>query len=201
LIDKIRGGGTPSTQNPEYWDGPLPWVSPKDMKSTYISKTQDYVTNLALTNSVIELVSPNSILIVVRSGILKHTLPVCINSVPVTINQDLKALTLNSDTEAKFLRYVLKAYEKEVLNFCSKIGATVDSIEIEELLNFMIVLPPRAEQEKISIQLDLQVSSIDAVVQAVKKVIAKLQEYRAALITSAVTGQIDVRAAVTAEAA
>lgn len=201
LIDRIRGGGTPSTQNPEYWDGPLPWVSPKDMKSTYISKTQDYVTELALKHSAIELVSPGSILIVVRSGILKHTFPVSINSVTVTINQDLKALTPNSDTEAKFLLYVLKAYEAEILNFCSKIGATVDSIEIEDLLNFIVVLPPRIEQERISAQLDLQVSKLDAVEKAVKKATAKLQEYRAAIITAAVTGQIDVRAAVTAETA
>lgn len=201
LIDKIRGGGTPSTQTPEYWDGPLPWVSPKDMKSTYISKTQDYVTELALKHSVIELVSPGSILIVVRSGILKHTFPACINIVPVTINQDLKALTPKANTEAKFLRYLLKAYEKDILNFCSKIGATVDSIEIDDLLNFVLVLPPLKEQEEISSYLDLEVSKLDAVTKAVKKAIAKLQEYRAALITAAVTGQIDVRAAVTAEAA
>jgi hypothetical protein len=51
LVSRIIGGGTPSTENAEYWNGNIPWVPPKDMKADRISLTQDYVTYLALKES------------------------------------------------------------------------------------------------------------------------------------------------------
>ena len=82
----IFGGGTPSKSHPEYFTGTIPWVSPKDMKSTVIRDSIDHITEEAIANSTTNLVPVNSVLMVIRSGILKHSLPVAINSIPVTIN-------------------------------------------------------------------------------------------------------------------
>ena len=62
------------------------------MKSKVISKTEDYITTLGVNNSSTKLIKEKSLLMVVRSGILQHTIPISFNSVPVTINQDLKFL-------------------------------------------------------------------------------------------------------------
>lgn len=70
------GGGTPSKDEPKYWNGDIPWVSPKDMKMEIILDTEDHVTNLGVLNSTVTLVPSGCVLLVVRSGILKHTIPV-----------------------------------------------------------------------------------------------------------------------------
>lgn len=72
-----QGGGTPDKSNAAYWTGgSIPWVSPKDMKRFYISEAEDQITEAALAGSSANLVAANSVLLVTRSGILKHTLPV-----------------------------------------------------------------------------------------------------------------------------
>ena len=82
----ILGGGTPAKGQQEYFTGTIPWVTPKDMKSSTISDSIDHITEEAIAHSSTNLVPENSVLMVIRSGILKHTLPVAINRVPVTIN-------------------------------------------------------------------------------------------------------------------
>ncbi len=187
LVKSIRGGGTPSTNNPEFWDGPLPWVSPKDMKADRITKTEDYVTTLAVASSSTELVAPNSVLLVVRSGILKHTLPVAINTVEVTLNQDMKALTPMPEILPNYLALLLKGMQSEVLNFCTKISATVDSIEMDDLVNFPLSLPPLPEQHAIAAFLDARTAHLDGLIARKEALLTLLAEQRAARITRAVT--------------
>ena len=61
---------------PAYWDGAIPWVSPKDMKSAVIEDTEDHITDAGLKSSPCGLVQPDALLMVVRSGILQNKLPV-----------------------------------------------------------------------------------------------------------------------------
>jgi type I restriction enzyme S subunit len=71
-VGRWFGGGTPSKANPHFWTGgKIPWVSPKDMKF-------DLITEDAVAQSATNLVEAGSILIVVRSGILQHTIPVAV---------------------------------------------------------------------------------------------------------------------------
>jgi len=69
----ISGGGTPNRARPEYYGGPIPWVTPKDMKSWEIHQSQETITELGLKESTSRLVPAGSVLIVIRSGVLKHT--------------------------------------------------------------------------------------------------------------------------------
>jgi type I restriction enzyme S subunit len=78
----FSGGGTPSKDNLSYWiGGDIPWVSPKDMKSFWISDSQDKVTEMAVRESSTNFVQAGSLLMVVRSGILQRTIPIAINRV------------------------------------------------------------------------------------------------------------------------
>ena len=144
----IFGGGTPSKSYPEYFAGSIPWVSPKDMKSSVISDSIDHITEEAITHSTTNLVPANSVLMVIRSGILKHTLPVAINSVPVTINQDMKAFVPNESIKAAFLMHYFKAVENDVLSGVH--GVTADNIDFKAFQKRTIIVPPLVLQEQFA---------------------------------------------------
>lgn len=140
VCQSIYGGGTPSKKIKEYYMGTIPWVTSKDMKSDVIVDSIEHITEVAIDNSSTKIIPPESVLIVIRSGILKHTLPVCINKSKVTINQDLKALVLDERCKAIYLQYLLKALEKDILSGVRAV--TADNIEFNSLKKRKIPIPP-----------------------------------------------------------
>lgn len=144
----IFGGGTPSKSHPEYFTGSIPWVSPKDMKFSVISDSIDHITEEAIAHSTTNLVPANSVLMVIRSGILKHTLPVAINSVPVTINQDMKAFVPSEAVKTAFLMHYFKAIENDVLSGVR--GVTADNIDFKAFQKRTIIVPPLVLQEQFA---------------------------------------------------
>ena len=139
------GGGTPSKANPAYWNGPIPWVSPKDMKTQVIWETVDGITTEAIERSSARRVPPKSVLIVTRSGILAHSLPVAVTAVESTLNQDLKALNPPCGIVPDYIAWGLRACEQRILNTCRKGGTTVHSIEMPRSLRFRT---PRCPNER-----------------------------------------------------
>ena len=146
VCSRIYGGGTPSKSHPEYFEGSIPWVSPKDMKSDVITDSIDHITKEAIANSTTNLVQEGSVLMVIRSGILKHDLPVSINAVPVTINQDMKAFVPGENITASFLRNYFKAIELDVL--AGVRGVTADNIDFKAFQHRKIIVPPIHLQEE-----------------------------------------------------
>ena len=140
VCQSIYGGGTPSKKIKEYYMGTIPWVTSKDMKSDIIVDSIEHITQEAIDNSSTKIIPPESVLIVIRSGILKHTLPVCINKSKVTINQDLKALVLDERCKGIYLQYLLKALEKDILSGVRAV--TADNIEFNSLKKREIPIPP-----------------------------------------------------------
>lgn len=187
------GGGTPNTGKPEYWNGDIPWVSPKDMKSDFIEATEDYLTEIGVAESATKIVPVDSVLIVVRSGILRHTIPVARNTVQVSLNQDMKALVANERLRPGFIHWFISGLQEGLLPIWSKQGCTVESIEMDYMSNTVIPLPPVEEQDAILEKILEITSRLDAQAEKVTAVISSLIEYRSSLITHAVTGKIDVR--------
>ncbi len=188
----LSGGGTPSKENNSYWNGNIPWVSPKDMKSLYINRTEDLITEDAIKNSSVKLISKGSLLMVVRSGILQRTIPVCFANIPLTINQDIKAITANGAIGITFFYYFIKGTESFLLKDWVKDGATVESIEIPYFLNYYVPIPPIAEQQTIVTYLEAQTSKIDQAIVQKQEQILKLKEYKQSLINEVVTGKVKV---------
>ena len=198
-IEKLKffvsfsGGGTPSKEVPSYWDGSIPWVSPKDMKRPRIAETEDYITDEGQANSPCALIPPQSVLTVVRSGILQHSIPVAINEVPVTLNQDMKALLPGVRVDSRFLAYQITGCQKELREVWVKQGATVESIEHQRMADSQFALPPLDEQQAIADYLDAETVKIDTLITHTQEAIALLKELRAATIADAVLGRVDVR--------
>lgn len=187
------GGGTPNTGNPDYWNGDIPWVSPKDMKCDFIEATEDYLTEIGVVESATKIVPIDSVLIVVRSGILRHTIPVARNTVEVSLNQDMKALVASERLRPGFIHWFISGLQGGLLPIWSKQGCTVESIEMDYMTNTVIPLPPVDEQDLILECISKITASVDAQAARVTAVISSLTEYRSSLITHAVTGKIDVR--------
>lgn len=190
----FSGGGTPTKDNLAYWtNGSVPWVSPKDMKSFWISETQDYVTEKAVNESSTNYVEKDSLLLVVRSGILQRKIPVAINSVKVTMNQDMKALKFNERMHVQYAVYFISGNNNSLLFEWTKEGATVESIEHEYLANGLIPVPPIDEQILIINNLSEKMKYFQLLEENAASGIRLLQERRTSLISAAVTGKIDVR--------
>jgi type I restriction enzyme S subunit len=191
---KFSGGGTPSKDNLNYWTGgDIPWVSPKDMKSFWISDTQDKLTEQAVVESSTNFVEAGALLMVVRSGILQRTIPIAINSVRVTLNQDMKALKFNQRLDAEYAANYILGNVSSLLLEWSKEGATVESIEQEYLSGSLTPVPPKQEQGAINAEVKTRMAVFDDLEAKADKGIGLLQERRTALISAAVTGKIDVR--------
>jgi type I restriction enzyme S subunit len=181
------GGGTPNTGNPEFWGGHIPWVSPKDMKSALISATEDYLTELGVESSATSIIKPGAVLVVVRSGILRHSIPVARNVVSVALNQDMKALIPFGELSSDYLYWIIEGNQKQLLPLWSKSGCTVESIELDYMLNTKIPLPTLPEQQTITRFLDFKTAQIDALIAKKQALLDKLAEKRTALISHAVT--------------
>ena len=144
----ILGGGTPSKSHPEYFVGKIPWVTPKDMKKKILRDSSDHITEEAIEKSSTKLIPTGSVLMVIRSGILKHDLPLAINAVPVTINQDMKAFVPKNQILKEYLLYYFVSIESDVL---SKVRAvTADNIDFKEFQKRRIPIPPIELQQEFA---------------------------------------------------
>jgi type I restriction enzyme S subunit len=184
------GGLTPSTSTKGYWGGKIPWVSSKDIKEWRVSSGTNFVTRRALSETRLKVCRPGSILIVVRSGILAHTLPVAIADAPLVVNQDLKVLDSGDDGLNEWLALHLIATEREILNRNRKEGTTVQSIRVDELLDLDLEIPPVAERRRIVdqvAQLRRQVDSGRDRLAAVRELTVRLRQ---SLLAAACSGRL-----------
>ena len=188
---RFAGGGTPDRGNPEYWNGEIPWVSPKDMKSGTIDNTEDHITTDGLESSATKLVAPGAVLLVMRSGILRHSIPVAINRVAVALNQDMRALVPLPQVEARFLARLFEGHHQQLLNAWSKIGSTVESLESDLVGDTEVAVPTLDQQHAIADFLDRETARLDSLVATKERVLGLLTEKRQALITHAVTRGLD----------
>jgi type I restriction enzyme S subunit len=121
------GGMTPSKANAAYWGEGIAWASSQDIKSNRLSRTTHSITQTALDETRLTVCPVGSVLVVVRSGILAHTLPVAVTDVPVVINQDLKAFDSGDSVLNRWLAAWLRANERQILAENRRDGTTVQS--------------------------------------------------------------------------
>ncbi|MGE2765386.1 restriction endonuclease subunit S [Escherichia coli] len=155
LFNSILSGGTPSKINSAFWGGDIPWASVKDLGSSqYISKTQDYITEVGLSSGS-RLADEGDILICTRMGLGKIAITLC----PMAFNQDLKSVKL---TKSLIPEYFFNAYRTVKINGT---GTTVEGIKQEQLVNYIIGLPPLKEQKAIVTKIKKLMSFCDQLEQ------------------------------------
>lgn len=185
-VGKWFGGGTPSKAETKYWlSGDIPWVTSQNIKGYNLEKTTYLITRDAIKESSTKIAPENALLMVTRSGILRHTFPVVKANFPVAINQDIKALVVNENNNPKFIQAFLIVRNSHILNICAKVGTTVESIEYEWLKSYKVLSPPLPEQQKIAQIL----STWDKAIEQIQNLIEQLKNRKKGLIRQLLTGK------------
>ena len=144
----FSGGKTPSTSRGEYWGEEVLWVTSKDMKSKYITSSQLRLSVLGAEQ--MQVYQPNTLLLVTRSGILRHSLPVAILKECATVNQDLKAIVLYMPELAEYIYVCLKGMEAQLLLKYTKSGTTVENVNFDEFQRVLLPIAPSQEIDRIT---------------------------------------------------
>ena len=189
------GGMTPSKSAAEFWGGRIPWVSPKDMKVREIWDSRDHITNAALRQTGVSLIQPPAVLIVVRGMILARTFPTAITKVPVTVNQDMKALLPRPNLLPDYFVSLLTGIQRDLLQLVEIAGHGTCCLRTDSWENLVLPLPPLNEQEAIGAFLASELLILNTAIARTEREIALMQEYRTHLTADIVTGKLDVREA------
>ena len=154
-LGKWSGGKTPSMSEKSFWEkGTIPWISSKDMKLSTLVDTQDHITEKAVKEASMTVYPANSIAVVTRSGILKHTFPVAYVPFETTINQDIKMLVVNEDILPKYAFHVIQGKGNDILVKTKKQGGTVDSLDFQKVLEYKVPIPNLDIQRRLVEVLD-----------------------------------------------
>ena len=159
ICEKIVGGGTPSTENPDYWQGHIPWITSADIVNYKTIKYRKYITDQALDNSATNLIPKNNIIVVTRVGLGKAVR----NDIDVCISQDSQGLILKKSIYPDFLINFL--IEKIKIFKSASQGSTIKGITKRQLADIKIPLPSLTEQKVIASLLEKAQEEIDILKQ------------------------------------
>ena len=190
---RIAGGMTPSMEDQRFWEGSIPWVTPKDMKRKRIRRSEIAVTETALHETPLRLIEAPAVLMVVRGMILARKVPIAWTMSPVTINQDMKALIPHDGISAEFLAHWLDSAQDALAALTDEAGHGTKRLPTERWQNLKVATPPPDEQDAIAKFLGRSRDTIAAAKASVEREIQTLQELRTRLIADVVTGKLDVR--------
>jgi type I restriction enzyme, S subunit len=190
----MRTGHTPSRHIAEYWeDCTIPWFTLADVwqlrddKTRYLGDTKEKISELGLANSAAELLPAGTV-------IFSRTASVGFSGMmpkPMATTQDFWNWICGPKLTSEYLLLLFRAMKQEFERLTS--GSTHKTIYQPDAASLCICVPPIPEQDEIVAYLDRETGKIDKMIEKVEAAIEKLQEYRTALITAAVTGKIDVR--------
>ena len=159
VCEKIVGGGTPSTENPDYWQGHIPWITSADIVNYKTIKYRKYITDQALDNSATNLIPKNNIIVVTRVGLGKAVR----NDIDVCISQDSQGLILKKSIYPDFLINFL--IEKIKIFKSASQGSTIKGITKRQLADIKIPLPSLTDQKVIASLLEKAQEEIDILKQ------------------------------------
>jgi type I restriction enzyme, S subunit len=148
-IAGFLSGGTPSMKKLEYWGGNIPWVSAKDLKGSRINDSILHLTEEGALNGT-KLVPENTILCVVRGMSLANEFRISLSNIPVTFNQDLKAICPYKGVDPIFLFYTLFARRNHIKQLAGEASHGTKKLPTEVLQSVEIKLPDLSVQQQIA---------------------------------------------------
>lgn len=185
-------GTTPPSDNDAWYDGNIPWVTTSELRESIIYETSKNVSIDAITTfSALKLFPEGSLAIAMYGATIGR---LGILGVPATTNQACCVMYGERDLNARFMFLWFQAFREQVILLAT--GGGQPNISQEKIRSIRVACPSIPEQTAIATYLDRETSKIDRLVEKVEAAVGRLQEYRTALITAAVTGKIDVREAV-----
>jgi type I restriction enzyme, S subunit len=185
LAKHIQSGGTPKSDNPEYYGGDIPFVSIEDMTASgkYLSKTIKTISNEGLKNSTAWLVPSEAIMYSIYATL---GLPV-ISKITAATNQAILNIISNEEKiVTEFLYYYLLSLRNEIHKFSSQ--TTQSNLNAKIVKNFDLYIPEdKPEQTRIAQIL----SKADTAIAQTEALIAKYQRIKTGLMQDLLTRGID----------
>lgn len=157
-----KAGGTPDSENEQYWNGDINWATLVDLPAndyiTYLSDTERKITTAGLQNSSAKLLPRESVLVSSRATIGR----IAINNQEVATNQGFKNILIKDKTKVyyKFVAYAM-TYLRPQMNALA-IGGTFKEISKTNFATLEIPLPSLEEQRAIVAEIEGYQRIIDA---------------------------------------
>ena len=184
ITSKIIGGGTPSKNIPQYYEGTIPFMTVKDMTSSRPTDTEWHITQEAVSSSSTNIIPKDTIIIATRVGLGKI---VRVNF-DTTINQDLKALFLNASIDKDFCEYLIIYKTPEIIS--KGRGTTVKGITLEELKNIKFHLPLLDEQKQIVKEIEKRFEVANEVEKVITENLEKAEQLKQSILKKAFEGRL-----------
>jgi type I restriction enzyme S subunit len=195
FVARLKTGHTPSRQHPEYWiDCTIPWFGLADVwqirdgRTEYVAETAEKISEQGLANSAADLL-PKGTVILSRTASVGFS---AIMGVDMATTQDFVNWIPGPRLRSEYLLYVFRAMTPEFRRLT--MGSTHQTIYWPDVSRLVCPVPSIDEQDAIIAHIRHHCAHLDALAKRVHDAIALLREYRTALISAAVTGQIDVSA-------
>lgn len=184
---QIYAGGPPQSNNPEYWDGDIPWIPSGVCHDNIIKNAPKYITKLGLENSSTKLIPQNT-------SVIAMTGATCGNTGYVTfetcMNQSVTAyVAKETNTYSKYIFYLLQAAREYILT--KRTGGAQSGINVDDCKNLKVPFIKYTEQQAIASYLDEKCGEIDSLIFLQEEMISELQVYKQSIITKAVTKGLD----------
>ena len=142
----VLGGGTPKTGNEDYWNGTIPFFTPKDTGELYILSTEKNLTEAGLSNCNSRLYPVNTVFVTARGTVGKLALAGC----PMAMNQSCYALISNGDYGQLYVCHLAIAAVERLKRKAN--GAVFDAIVTRDFETELVPAPEiteiRAFEEK-----------------------------------------------------
>ena len=181
-IGMVSSGGTPDTNNADYWNGEIDWCTPTNISALngnkYLASTKTKITKNGLKNSSAKILPVNSLIACTRATIGKAA----INTVSMATNQGFKNISDFKRILVEFLYYRI-LFDEHRLNRIAN-GSTFLEVPKNDFDKILIPLPSISEQQKIAAIL----SAWDRAIENVKLIIDNLRLRNKALAQQLLTG-------------
>ena len=193
FICEFRNGYTPSKANPNFWtDGTIPWYRMEDIRDSgrRLNEAKQYVTEEAVKGG--GLFEAGSFILATTATIGEHAVLI----VDSLANQQFTNLkirkSLSKEVDNEFFFYFLFVID----DYCKSTTktATFAAVNIDDLKNFEVAIPPFDEQLKIVSYINKVIQTYDTVISTHERRIALLEEFKQSVITEAVTHGINPEA-------
>lgn len=184
VCEKIIGGGTPSKEVKEYFNGTIPFMTVKDMISTRPIDTQWHITIDAVTSSSTNIIPADTIIIATRVGLGK----ILRASFDTAINQDLRALFLKKIINKDFTEFLLVNLTPKIIS--KGRGTTVKGISLPDLKSLSFLLPTLLEQQRIVEEIEKRFAVADVLEKAVNEGLEKADKLKQSILKKAFEGKL-----------
>ena len=144
----FASGGTPSKKRDDYWDGTIPWISAKTLKTENIDTSDLFITEEGLKAGS-KIAPKGSILLLTRGSGLFNGIPIARVEKDVAFNQDIKCLDSYGEVENEFIFYWLLSQKDYLMAKVGVTGIGAGKFDLDFLQKLMIPIPSERERKSI----------------------------------------------------